>query len=172
MLLSSPIPSWSILAGYTLTTMIYIAIAGAASIAAGLLIGAEYRGFTPETLAASTILVILAGLFTMGLGLLLAPIAKTSRGANGLATAIAFPLMFLGGVWIPAWMLPEPFKTFAYYFPLSKLSDATKLMIVYGGTAVEALSMIPPALIIVIILVYAVGSATYRRMLSILLEKA
>ncbi len=170
-LLSSPVPSWAILAGYTLTTMIYIALAGLASVAAGLLVGAEYRGINIGTLAASSILVVLAGLFTMGLGLLLAPLARSAKGANGLATAIAFPLMFLGGVWIPAWMLPEPFRTFAQYFPLSKLSDALKLMIVYGGTPAEALSMIPPVLIIAIILVYAVGSATYRRMLSILLEK-
>lgn len=171
-LLSSPVPSWAILAGYTLTTMVYIALAGLASLAAGLMVGAEYRGLTPGMLAASTVVVVLAGLFTMGLGLLLAPLARSAKGASGLATAIAFPLMFLGGIWTPSWMLPEPFRTFAHYFPLSRLSDALKLMIVYGGSPGEALSMIPPVLVAAIILVYAVGSAAYRRMLSMLLEKA
>ncbi len=171
-LLSSPVPSWAILAGYTLTTMVYIALAGLASMAAGLLVGAEYRGLTPGILAASAVMVVLAGLFTMGLGLLLAPLARSTKGANGLATAIAFPLMFLGGIWIPAWMLPEPFRTFAHYFPLSRLSDALKLMIVYGGTPLEALSMTPPVLLAAIIAVYAVGTATYRRMLSMMVERA
>jgi len=164
-ILASPSPSWVILVGYTLSAMMWIAISTLVCILSGLAIGAEYSGINLAGAAVIASFLILATLFTVGLGLLLSPLAKTSKGASGLATAIGFPLMFLGGIWIPAWMLPEPFKTFATYFPLAKITNMIEAISVFGRPPLEVLLSTPPSLVAAAVLVYLVGVVTYRRLL-------
>lgn len=164
-ILASPTPSWAILAGYTLSSLIWIAISTMVCLTTGLAMGAEYSGIGLAGALITALLLILATLFSVGLGLLLSPLAKTSKGASGLASAVGLPLMFLGGIWIPAWMLPEPFRTFATYFPLSKVTHMIKAISVFNEPPLEVLLSTPPSLIIVTVVVYAAGVMMYRKLL-------
>jgi ABC-2 type transport system permease protein len=61
-----------------------------------------------------------------GLGLLAAALARTSRSATGLAMIAFFPIMFLGGVYLPRQFLPEVVKRIGEFTPpgVQALQDA------------------------------------------------
>ena len=163
-ILSSPVPGWAVLAGKTLASLLYVGISAASCLAAGILLGAEFAGISPLTLMMIAVALTCATIFTTGWGLLISPLAKSERGASGLATAIAWPLIFVSGVWIPKWMLPGPLKFFAEYFPLTTIIDAIRGIVVFGWPSSEALHAAIPALLLSL-LTYTLGAMVYRRML-------
>jgi ABC-2 type transport system permease protein len=61
-----------------------------------------------------------------GLGLLVAAVAGTSRGATGLAMIAYFPIMFLGGVYLPRQFLPDVVQRIGEFTPpgVQALQDA------------------------------------------------
>lgn len=60
----------------------------------------------------------------VGIGFLLTSAARTSEAARGLATMVAFPMMFLSGVFFPVTDLPEWLQTVVKVLPLTWLVDA------------------------------------------------
>ena len=98
------------------------------------------------------LLFILAILHTVSIGILLSLASKSERGASGFVSAIAFPLIFITGIWLPRWMLPKPLQTFTYYFPLTNIVDAIRDIVVYGKSLIEILHYIPIPIITTIIL--------------------
>lgn len=60
----------------------------------------------------------------VGIGFLLTTAARTSEAARGIASAVAFPMMFLAGVFIPLDQLPSGLQTAVHILPLTWLSDA------------------------------------------------
>ncbi|HEX7307453.1 ABC transporter permease [Lentzea sp.] len=61
--------------------------------------------------------VLLGGAGTFALGLVIAALAPTARAAGGWATAVFMLLMFLGGVYLPRFMLPSSIKEIGSYAP-------------------------------------------------------
>lgn len=61
-----------------------------------------------------------------GLGVLAAALARTSRSASGLAMIAYFPIMFLGGVYLPRQFLPEFVQRLGEFTPpgVQTLQDA------------------------------------------------
>jgi ABC-2 type transport system permease protein len=57
----------------------------------------------------------LAALF--GIGLLVAALAPTGGAATAIALPIFFVVMFIGGVYLPRWLLPEIIVTLGTYVP-------------------------------------------------------
>ncbi|WP_414943489.1 ABC transporter permease [Amycolatopsis sp. cmx-11-32] len=82
-----------------------------------------------------------------GLGLIAASVAKTSRAAGGIAMIAYFPIMFLGGVWLPRPLLPEVIQNIGAYIPpgVKALEDA------WTGTGAQPLQL-------AVLAVFAVGS--------------
>ncbi|HYA00890.1 MAG TPA: ABC transporter permease [Candidatus Binatia bacterium] len=62
----------------------------------------------------------------VGIGFLLTAAARTSEAARGMAAFIAFPMMFLGGIFIPIDAFPQVLQTIVHILPLTWLSDALK----------------------------------------------
>ena len=60
----------------------------------------------------------------VGIGFLLTSAARTSEAARGLATLVAFPMMFLSGIFFPIDALPPTLQTIIHILPLAWLSDA------------------------------------------------
>ena len=60
------------------------------------------------------------------LGLLAAAIARTSRGVGGLVLIVYFPIMILGGVYLPRQFLPDVLKRVGEFTPpgVQALQDA------------------------------------------------
>ena len=60
----------------------------------------------------------------VGIGFLLTSAARTSESARALATMVAFPMMFLSGVFFPVTALPAWLATVVHVLPLTWLVDA------------------------------------------------
>lgn len=52
------------------------------------------------------------------IGLLVAAIAPTGRAANGIGSALFFPLAFLAGLWTPGPLMPDLVRQISDYSPL------------------------------------------------------
>jgi ABC-2 type transport system permease protein len=60
----------------------------------------------------------------VGLGFLLTSAARTSEAARGLSSMVAFPMMFLSGVFFPITTLPDWLQAAVHALPLTWLTDA------------------------------------------------
>ncbi len=60
----------------------------------------------------------------VGIGFLLTSAARTSESARGLASFVAFPMMFLSGIFFPITTLPGWLQTAVHVLPLTWLTDA------------------------------------------------
>ncbi len=60
----------------------------------------------------------------VGIGFLLTSAARTSEAARGLSSMVAFPMMFLSGVFFPITTLPGWLQTVVHVLPLTWLTDA------------------------------------------------
>ena len=168
-LLASPMRSWELFLAETLSGLLAVAASAIAIILFSLLVGAEYH-ITAATAATVALLVALSALFTIGFGLLLAPLARSPEAAMALANGIAFPVMFVGGIIVPPFILPEPMQRFASVYPVSRLIEAVRQLLVYEKTPGWALSHSLPAIIGTIV-VYALGFIVYSRLLARAVEE-
>ena len=84
-------------------------------------------------------LFAVAGLSMLGavafisLGYVVASFAKTEESANGMVSAIQFPLMFLSGTFFPIDVMPSALQGVARFLPLTYLSDAMRQVMVNGA---------------------------------------
>lgn len=78
------------------------------------------------------LLVVLGNLIFLNLGFIVGAFSNSVRAADGLANAIALPMMFLSGVFFPKEALPGALVVVVEYLPLSPLLDALR------GVALEA----------------------------------
>lgn len=70
-------------------------------------------------------LLILVGTATfVAIGFLLCSLARTGEAARGLAALVAFPMMFLSGVFIPLDSMPQLLQNIVHAFPLTYLTEA------------------------------------------------
>jgi len=60
----------------------------------------------------------------VGIGFMLTSAARTSEAARGLSSFVAFPMMFLSGVFFPVTDLPGWLQTLVHILPLTWLTDA------------------------------------------------
>ena len=167
-ILSSPMKSWELMAADTLAALAAVAISSAAVTAYSLATGARYEA-SPENLALAVLLITTGTLFTIGLGLLLAPLAKTPEGANVIVNAIAFPVMFIGGIVIPQFILPDPLRAFAEHWPLSVALETARRTLIGELAPAEALTRITPT-IAATIAVYTAGLLSYKKLLAKTIE--
>ncbi|MCE4628355.1 MAG: ABC transporter permease, partial [Desulfurococcales archaeon] len=168
-ILSSPIRSWELFLADTLTALAAIGISSLAILLFSLLLGAEYH-ITPTTAAAVAGLLALSAVFTIGLGLLLAVAARSQESAMVIVNGVAFPVMFIGGIIIPPFVLPESLQRFASAYPLSRLVEAVRQLLVYEKTPGWALSYSLPAVAATIV-VYALGFKIYNYLLAKTVEE-
>lgn len=72
--------------------------------------------------------VILGGILFQLLGFVIAGLTKTTRAAEGMANAIAIPMMFLSGVFFPLDQMPRYLANITQYLPLSPLLRMMRLV--------------------------------------------
>ena len=168
-ILSSPMSPWELLASFTLAGLTVVSVSAAAILVYSLATGARYA-LNVTTALATTLMLLVAALFTLGFGLLLAPLARSQEAAMALVNIIAFPVMFAGGIIVPSFILPPILKKFASIYPLSRLLEAVRSLLLYGISVKEAIIMALPAIIATVI-VYGVGLAVFVRLLERAIEE-
>ncbi len=163
-LLASPMNGWELLAADTLGALSIAAFSAFSVIAASLAVGARYTA-SPTAVAASLVLGLTAVFFTISLGLLVAPLARTPEGAGALVNAIGFPVMFAGGVLVPPSALPGALGVFAAKWPLGQALEAARSVLLYGEPPSRALWSALPAMLVTAAL-YVLGGLVYLRLLE------
>jgi ABC-2 type transport system permease protein len=78
-------------------------------------------------------LALLGAVTFISLGYVIASFAKTEDSANGMVSAIQFPLMFLSGTFFPIDVMPGALQGVARLLPLTYLSDAMRQVMVNGA---------------------------------------
>lgn len=73
----------------------------------------------------------------LGIGLALGGWAKNERQVAPLANIIVFPMMFLTGVFIPRYVMPEWLQGITAYIPLSPVIDGARLIATEGKHLVD-----------------------------------
>jgi ABC-2 type transport system permease protein len=76
---------------------------------------------------------LVGALAFIALGYVIASFAKTEDAANGMVSAVQFPLMFLSGTFFPLDQMPDFLRVFARALPLTYLSDALRQTMVNGA---------------------------------------
>jgi ABC-2 type transport system permease protein len=71
-------------------------------------------------------LVLLGALTFVAIGYLVASLARTVESANGITTAVNFPMMFLSGIFFPLALLPAFLTPVVRALPLTYLADALR----------------------------------------------
>lgn len=105
------------IAGGALTVILQLMVL----IAVGLVL---FRAHTYGSWWVAAVPMLLGVGAFVGIGFLLTSAARTSEAARGLATFVAFPMMFLSGVFFPITTLPSWLQTIVHVLPLTWLTDA------------------------------------------------
>ena len=77
-------------------------------------------------------LILLGSLAFIALGYVIASFAETEDAANGMTSAVQFPLMFLSGTFFPINAMPDALQTVARALPLTYLGDGLRQVMVDG----------------------------------------
>lgn len=93
---------------------------------------------------------ILGAILFQSIGFTIAAVSKTTSAAEGMATAVAIPMMFLAGVFFPIDQLPSWLESIVKYLPLAPLLRMMR------GIALESVSPFLDPINIVIVLAWIV----------------
>lgn len=78
--------------------------------------------------------VVLGTILLFGIGLAIGGWAKNENQAAPLAQIATLPMMFLSGVFIPTYIMPEVLQNIAMFIPLTPIVEAVRLVITEGAT--------------------------------------
>jgi ABC-2 type transport system permease protein len=78
----------------------------------------------PRQPAEFALAVLLGALALLSLGLLLASVLPTSRGANAAGAILFFPMMFFAGLWLPIAAMPTALRHVSHATPLGAAVQA------------------------------------------------
>lgn len=96
-----------------------------------------------------------------GFGLAIGGWAKNENQAAPISNILAFPMMFLSGVFFPRFIMPEWLQAISQYIPLSPIVDGLRLIITESRTLLE----LGPELTIIAtwtLTIYVIASKTFR----------
>lgn len=162
-LFAAPITYLEIYITVVLDVLISTAITAAIVLTMSIfLLGAKFTWISGLDFAVIVALYILAALFTVSIGILISLVSKSVRGAAAIANGLAFPLMFLTGIWIPKFMLPPALHVIADYFPLTKIIDGIRDLVIYGKSITEVMTYLPIPVVVTLVLT-AIGVLIFRR---------
>lgn len=131
----TPLPKWKLFLSQIFSRLTLAAMQMSVIIVfASVLLNIHLQASTLAVIAA----ILLATLLFISIGYLVAAVAKTSEGANQIATIIFFAITFLSGVIVPLKTFPESVRFIANLNPGSYIADMLRQLIV-GGTAQYAL---------------------------------
>jgi ABC-2 type transport system permease protein len=127
---ATPLPRWQLISGQLLMRLTI------GMVQAALIIGISVVAFQVKVQGnylALAGLTLLGALTFIGMGYLIAALAKSVESASGISSAVNFPMMFLSGVFFPLAFLPAFLAPIVRAMPLTYLADAFR-QITTGST--------------------------------------
>jgi ABC-2 type transport system permease protein len=102
-------------------------VAGLVVVALVLVLGSVALGMElPSSIGWFVVSLLLGTAALFSVGLLIAAVAPTGRAASGIGSAVFFPMLALGGVWVPREQLPEVLRTAADVLPMGAAFNALR----------------------------------------------
>jgi ABC-2 type transport system permease protein len=124
---TTPAPAWTIIASRTLTAcaialLMLVLVCG---------VGAIFYGVSlPTNTLPGMLLALLVGVFSLtALGFAFTLVIPSANSAPAMTNAIALPLYFISGIFVPQDQIPDWMDTIAGLFPIRRLFSA--LLIVF-----------------------------------------
>lgn len=142
--------------------MIYYLLIGLVSLALMIAVGLwvfdfNMRGDWLQFGVFSTIGIIMM----FGFGLAIGGWARNENQSAALTNIVAFPLMFLSGVFFPRFLMPEWLQGITAYLPLTPIIDGMRLIMTEGKTLLDLTSEL--GLIAAwIVIVYIIAIKVFR----------
>ena len=105
------------------------------------------------------LLTVLGAVVLFGVGLAAGGWAKNENQAAPLGNLVAFPMMFLSGVFFPRFVMPEWLQSISDFLPLTPLIDGLRLIIAEGQTILQIgteLAMLSAWLVVIYIIAFKV----------------
>jgi ABC-2 type transport system permease protein len=127
-------------------------------ILTGIMIGVGWVVFGVRVIPDvwTVLMIFLGSVMFSGMGMTLAGLFKDVEAANAVGNAIAFPMMFLSGVYFPLDFMPSILQTVAKALPLTYFSEGLKAAMITKFPDVIVVNMaVVAALAIAFILIGA-----------------
>ncbi len=121
---TTPLPSWKFVVAQVISQLLENAV----QVGIIVFVGVKFFHAHVGNLPALLFLSLVAALLFQLLGFFIAAMSKNSNAAEGMATAITTPMMFLSGVFFPIDSLPKWFYGVVQYLPLSPLLRLMRLV--------------------------------------------
>ncbi|MEV7908660.1 ABC transporter permease [Streptomyces anulatus] len=80
----------------------------------------------PRNLLAFVGVFLLGSASMFGLGLLIAAVAPSAKSAPSIGSLLMFPLLFVGGMWVPRELLPDLVRRIGDFLPLAPFAQAIR----------------------------------------------
>lgn len=129
---TTPVPTWAFILAEVISRLMLNLIQIIAILAIGIyFFNANIYG----SLYALAGVAMLGALLFQLMGFAVAALSKTTDAAQGMATAITIPMMFLGGVFFPIDSLPKWLYSVVQYLPLSPLLRVLRSISAEGASA-------------------------------------
>lgn len=155
---SAPIQAYHLIIA---TALNYISLAFV-SIAVMLVVAVSLFDFNMQGDWPSFIALIILGTVTMfGLGFAIAGWARDEKQSAPVSNIIAFPMMFLSGVFFPTFLMPDWLQSVSKWLPLYPIADSLRLVLMEGKTLFD----LPASLAAIVgwaILFYVVAFKVFR----------
>lgn len=118
---STPLPPWVFMAGRICTSIAVSALLVVAVAGLGRLV---YGVELPLSTLPGLLVTLVVGVASLSaLGFAVTALIPTENAAPAVTNAIALPLLFISGIFIPSEVLPDAMRTIADVFPLKPLFD-------------------------------------------------
>lgn len=145
-----------------LATLINYALIGMLSLVLMIAVGLTVFDFNMRGDYFNLALISLAGIIVMfGFGLAIGGWAKNENQSAPLSNLVAFPLMFLSGIFFPRFLMPEWLQGITSYLPLTPIVDGMRLIMTEGKTVLD----LGPELLILggwTIVIYLIAFKVFR----------
>ncbi len=145
-----------------LGTLLNYALVGLLSLTIMFVAGLTVFDFNMRGDYLSLILFSIVGIVVMfGFGLAIGGWAKNENQSAPLSNLVAFPLMFLSGVFFPRFLMPEWLQSVTAYLPLSPIVDGMRYIMTEGQTIFD---LGPQLLILAVwaVVIYALSFKIFR----------
>lgn len=128
---ATPFPLWSFILARIVTQVLIAVVQAGILIAVGMMLfDLKIVGDWLSVAAAVT----LGSLAFLSIGFLISGFARNTEVADSLSNAIAFPMMFLSGVFFPVDSAPAWLQPITKVMPLTYFANALRDIMVHGAT--------------------------------------
>ena len=80
----------------------------------------------PGRLLGFVLVLLLGAAALLALGLVIASVASSGKNAPSIGSAVMFPLLFLGGMWVPREIMPDALRTVSDYSVVGPFVNALR----------------------------------------------